>query len=456
MRTILATLAVATTIVTAGVPAAEAAPAAVNVRIEGETETLFEGPVLTDGHNVRASSDTKAPEGGRRCNGLNNSQNPLPGPTPTAASVDAMSILDLDFDGQWYAEPFEDYFIKRWGPDAQDDAEAEYWGVVVNNVFTNVGGCQYQLDGGDEVLWVYDAFDGRPRLALYPADYSAGAAPLTASVELGQPFEVEVEDWGDYNEGAPPASPQRTGAESYEGAEVAPVVTGSGGFEAIDSDDPATEVTDEDGLAAIEFAEVGWHRIKATDIALGGEETAVRSNRLDVCVYEVAPSECPPLPADDQVRTPPAPEEPEDPGEPQDPGEPEEPDEPGDDPPTGDGGKGGSAAQPSPAAAIVAALDPSDPVRLQPARLDRSRISQGLVKVSWRELDAGPGIARWTVSSQTLGREGARYLKRASGRSGTEATLRLPAGASYRLRLTVTDVLGRTTTTALGRVQVPD
>ena len=240
MRTILATIALAITSSPSECRRLRPLRPPSTSASRAETETLFEGPVLTDGHNVRASSDAKAPAAGRRCNGLNNNQNPLPGPTPTAASVDAMRILGLDFDGQWYAEPFEDYFIKRWGPDAQDEGEGEYWGVVVNNVFTSVGGCQYQLDDGDEVLWVYDAFDGRPRLALYPADYSGGAVPLTASVELGQPFEVEVEAWGDYNEGAPPASPQRTGAESFEGAEVAPVVTGAGGFEAIDSDDPLT------------------------------------------------------------------------------------------------------------------------------------------------------------------------------------------------------------------------
>ena len=40
-----------------------------------------------------------------------------------------------------------------------------------------------------------------------------------------------------------------------------------------------------------------------------------------------------------------------------------------------------------------------------------------MVGVSWRVLDAGAGIAKWTVSSQTLGRKGARYVTRASGRS---------------------------------------
>ncbi len=441
MHTILATLAVAITILTIGAPPAAAAPATVSVRIEGRAETLFEGPVLTDGHNVRASGDTKAPAAGRRCNGLNSNAHTAPGPTPTAAAVDAMSILGAGFDGDWYAQPFEDYFITRWGPDRQSIANAEYWGLVVNNVFTSVGGCQFQLDGGDEVLWVYDAFAGRPRLALYPADYSAGAVTLTASVKLGDPFEVEVDAWDGYNEGAPPSSPQRAGAEPFEGAAVAPVVAGAGGFEAVDADDPSTALTGEDGLAEVELDEPGWHRIKATATGAGGEESAIRSNRLDVCVYESAPSECPPLPADDQVRIPPPPETWEGP-----------PEEPGGSPPTG-GGPGGGGGQVA-AAPTPPTADPRQ-VRLQLLRLDRSRIAQGLVKASWRVLDAGVGVGRWTISSLALGRQGARYVNRASGRSESSATLRLPPGAGYRLRLTVTDVLGRSSTAALGRVQVP-
>ncbi len=270
MRTILATLAVATTILTVPAPPVQAAPTTVDVRVEGRTETLFEGPVLTDGHNVRASSDLKAPPSGRRCNGLNNGQNPSPGPTPTAAAVDAMSILGEDFDGRWYAEPFEDYFIERWGPDAEDEGAGEYWGLIVNNVFTGVGGCQYQLDGGDEVLWAYDAFGGRPRLALYPADYSAGPVALTASVQLGEPFAVEVDAWDGYDEGSPPPSPQRDGGEPFEGAKVAPVVAGAGGFETVDADDPITALSDEAGLAEISFGETGWQRIKAVASGAGG------------------------------------------------------------------------------------------------------------------------------------------------------------------------------------------
>src|SRR5690348_6971516 len=63
----LAALVVAVISVLVTAPAS-ATPAQVNVRIEGKTETLFEGPILTDGHNVKGLTDTKAPAWGRRCN----------------------------------------------------------------------------------------------------------------------------------------------------------------------------------------------------------------------------------------------------------------------------------------------------------------------------------------------------------------------------------------------------
>jgi hypothetical protein len=437
MRKTIATLTVAFSTLTVAAPALQAAPSEVIVRIEGRSETLFEGPILTDGHNVKASSDKKAPASGRRCNGLNNGQNPTPGPTPTAAGVDAMSILDEDFDGDWYAEPFEDYFVTRWGPDAQDEGNGEYWGIVVNNVFTGTGGCQYQLDGGDEVLWVYDAFKQRPRLALYPAGYTGGPRLLTATAELGEPFAVQVDAWDGYVEGAPPDSPQRTGSEPFEGAEVAPVTVGPGGFEKVDAGSASMVATDEEGSAEITFDDPGWHRIKATKLAPGGGESAVRSNRLDVCVPEPPAGDCGELPPDDQVRVPdwvPL----------------EEDDE-----------------VPPPIDVPPAVLTPNSPLLAAPRRalaarvsielprLDRRQIARGLVRVSWRVLDPGVGIGRWTISSRELGGDGARFSTRATGRERTSALLRLPPGAAYRLRFTVVDLLGRSSTATIGKVRVP-
>ncbi|HEV7400041.1 MAG TPA: DUF4430 domain-containing protein [Solirubrobacterales bacterium] len=401
MRKSLAAFSVATLLFLLAVPAAQAVTQ-VNVRIEGASETIFEGPISVEAHGVKASSDTS--EGLRRCDGINVNDpgNVTPAPTPTAASANAMASIGESFDGQWY-EGYDDYFITRWGPQAQDPSASAYWGLLVNEVFTNVGGCQYQLDGGDEVLWVCDAFNGRPSLALFPVDanYASGPRPLTATAELGKPFGVEVVSYADDEEAVPSASPSRSGSAAYAGAEVAPVLTDARGFEKADMASPRTVTTDSQGRASVVFTEPGWHRIKATRVS-GGKETVIRSNRLDVCVKAA------------------------------------------------DGGGCGNAA---PAASTPAPLQTR--VRVGGPRLNRKGLAQGKVGVSWKVIDPGVGVRRWRVSSQEVGRRGARYVSRTSGRRGTSATVHLPGGAGYRLRLTIVDALGRSSDLALGRVTVP-
>jgi hypothetical protein len=432
MRTSIAALLVASLFSVIAASGAGAAPTQVNVRIEGKERTLFEGPISTAVHKVRASSDTQW----RRCNGINVNDplNTEPGVVPTSASADAMRIISETFDGLWYNQ-YEDYFLTRWGPDTQNPAKNEYWGVLVNNVFTSVGGCQYQLDEGDEVLWIYDAFDGRTRLGLYPATYAGNATPLTATAELGQPFEVEVDGWSTSSESAPPPSPQRTGYTPFEGAEVAPVETSEKGFEKAETESPATVTTGADGVASITFATAGWHRIKATALGGGGEETVVRSNRLDVCVPQPPASGCGPLPAEDQVRTPPPPVAGEQEG-----GE----DSKEEQPPGGGQGK----------APTTGSTEPGR-VELRSLRMIRSRITHGLLGVSWTVLDPGPGIEKWTISSKTLGSKGAGWVDRVSGSKRTAATFRLPHNHSYRLQLTVIDTLGRRSKIPVGKVRVP-
>jgi Domain of unknown function (DUF4430) len=438
----IAALAAAVIFVSFTALTAQAAPTEVNVRIEGKTETLFEGPVLTDGHNVRGLTDSQAPAWGRRCDGLNNGANPVAGPTPTAASADAMAILGKGFDGDWYGSgSFDDYFITQWGPERHDAGEGDYWGVIVNNTFTTVGGCQYRIDAGDEVLWVYDAFVGRPRLILYPGDYPGGSVRLTAKATLGAPFEVSVVQWGRACcISSPPASPTR-GTDPFEGAEVAPVVSTDRGFERIDAADGETIKTGSDGTATITFDTPGWHRIKATVLS-AGEETAVRSNRLDVCVPAAPLADCGPLPSDDQVRTPPPSELEQEPGPPEPKEEPEAPAAGGSEP------VGTPAAGP-PASAVAAQ------VRIALRGLDRSKVESGIVGVGWRVRDAGAGISGWTVSSKQLGGEGARFVIRARGKDKNSARLRLPAGARYLLRLTLVDLLGQGSSVDLGTVRIP-
>jgi hypothetical protein len=69
-------------------------PTLVNLRIEGSTNTIFEGPIDTLGHNVTTPSG-----GTHECNGKNNNANPLPGPTCTSALSDAAQIQHFTFDG---------------------------------------------------------------------------------------------------------------------------------------------------------------------------------------------------------------------------------------------------------------------------------------------------------------------------------------------------------------------
>lgn len=283
----------------------QATPTQVNVRIEGKSETLFEGPIWTEGHDVQASSDTQA----RPCDGTNNHQHATPGPTPTASAVDAMGIIGETFGAQWYGSSFDDYFLTRFGPDEQSVTEGAYWGILVNNVFTSVGGCQYELGPDSEVLWVYDAFKARPFLALLPvaAGYTSGLRPLTATAELGRPFAVEVIDYAGDNEDTPPSTPARMGSTPEPGARVSPVHTAANGFEKIETESSPMVVTDAQGKASITFTQPGWHRIKATVVTPQGMEVAVRSNRLDVCVPPDGQSTCGEPPAEDRVRTPPPP-----------------------------------------------------------------------------------------------------------------------------------------------------
>ena len=458
MRKTIATMTVAFLSSVLFVTAAAAAQTQVNVRIEGRAETLFEGPVLVESDGVQASSDTEP----RSCNGVNalDPENVAPAPTPTAASADALGLVGESFDGQWYPG-FNDYFITRWGPDLQSPGEAAYWGILVNDTFTNVGGCQYQLDGGDEVLWVYDAFQGRPDLALFPeaAHYASGPRPLTATTGVNESITLEVADYADDEENRPPASPGRAGSGPFLNAEVGPVITSAKGFEKVNTKSSATVKSNAGGKATITFTEPGWHRVKAT-VASEGAENAIRSNRLDICVtggvatkaLEGATS-CNELPAADQVRV-----------APRIAGEVAAPGTGGGGGSGGGGGTGGGGggagatgdgSQPNAPAPAKGGSSEAGSLKVSVPKVDRKLLAQGKVGLSWKVTDPGPGVRQWTVSSLTVGQKSARWVPRASGSSKTAATIRLPNGHAYKLRFAITDASGQTSTIALGKVKVP-
>lgn len=282
-RAIAATLAVLG-VALIGSSGAEAALTELTVRIEGAQKTLFEGPIRTEGHQVQATSDTEP----RPCDATNNGAHPAPGPTPTAASVDAMELAGEDFDGDWYPG-YDDYFIQQWGPDREDGNTFAYWGILVNGAFTSVGGCQFLAQAGDEVFWAYDAFNGREMLWLSAATDPGFPAAPTASVEVGEPLDLVVEAGDQPN------------PDPAENVTVAPVATAAGsGYQTVETGNADAVTTDADGEANVSFDTPGWHRIKAQK-----EAGFIRSNRLDVCVEPVGGGSCGPLPADAAVRTPP-------------------------------------------------------------------------------------------------------------------------------------------------------
>lgn len=317
MRTSIAALAVASLIAGLTAAPAQATLTEVNVRIEGKSKTLFEGPILTEGHDVssyKEDGNGAADLAEHSCDGINSldPQNTSPGATPTAASVDAMNLIgETDaLAGRWYSS-FEDYFVKQWGREEENaEARGRSWGVLINNVMTSVGGCQYELSAGNEVIWIYNAFEGRPVLGLFAANehYGSGTRPLTAQAQLNEPFEVEVDAYADNAEGNPPATPGRTATNTspHPGATVAPVETSEKGFETVELNSAEAFTTDSKGKVSITFTTPGWHRIMAgAPLDKNGEEAAIRSNRLDVCVPAAGQSGCGAPPAEDAVRTPP-------------------------------------------------------------------------------------------------------------------------------------------------------
>lgn len=199
-------LACASAAIALAAPAvAAAAPTSVNVRIEGRTQTLFDGPVTTDGKDLTTAS------GGRHtCDGTNAGANPTPGGTPTTALNDATVKGGFSWDGT-YNSGFDDYFVGRVGPDPQ--TSSEFWGDYVNGSLSNSGGCQEILRAGDSVLWVFDAFNKDGLLQ----------ASGPQSVTTNQPFQVRVSD----TNGAP-----------QQGATIGSTTTGAGGVATLNYSTP--------------------------------------------------------------------------------------------------------------------------------------------------------------------------------------------------------------------------
>jgi hypothetical protein len=213
---------------------AQAAPVTVQLRVEGATRTIFEGPVTTDGKSITKGADTVV------CDGTLNGTNTVPGPTATSALDDGAIAGGFDWDAAF----FGDFFISRVA-----EVSSSVWGLAVNYQQAPVGGCQLQVHAGDEVLFASEFFAG-PDFAQLPLLKLGGPARAVT----GKPFAVSVSDGG-------------TGAP-FAGAAVGGAQTGP------------------EGVTTLAFKSPGLVRLKAE--ATG----TIRSNAVNVCVSDNGTGDC--------------------------------------------------------------------------------------------------------------------------------------------------------------------
>jgi hypothetical protein len=159
---------------------AGAVPTFVHVRIEGATRTIFEGPIFVEGRAGRTI--TTETGGTHKCDGTNDGANAEPVPVPTAALADVATLAHFTFDAEYFPS-LEDYFVTRIAEDAE--TSTEFWGTLVNDQFTPVGGCEFALHNGDEVLFAFNAFNAEHILKLTGPHIQFGGHSLTFKVTDG-------------------------------------------------------------------------------------------------------------------------------------------------------------------------------------------------------------------------------------------------------------------------------
>jgi hypothetical protein len=200
------------------------------LRVEGLTQTLFDGDVATSPHTVM----------GHVCDGTNGGPNALPGATMTGALDDA----GVSWSGTWF-DGLQDFSVDSIGSDAADVGSGRFWGLLLNGKPTDVGGCQQRVADADEILFAYDLFQKAHVLRL--------SAPTTV-IEAGQATVLAVLD---SQNGAP-----------VEGAAVAGATTAA------------------DGRATAVFPTPGSVTVRAE------KSDSIRSNAVTICVYDATAGGC--------------------------------------------------------------------------------------------------------------------------------------------------------------------
>ena len=226
-----------------GAAAATAAPVTVELRIEGQQSTAFDGPVTTDVRTVDGFDGT----GPHTCDGTNNGAGGAAAATAGAALADAAQRGPFSFQANYFppsASGGDDLFLDTVNGERPDySVDQTFWGFFMNGTFASTGMCQTRLQPGDRVLFA--RVTGSENVLQL-------AGPATASA--GQPATYTVTD-------AATGSP-------VAGASVAGQVTGA------------------DGKATVTFASAGDQAVKAT------RADSVRSNAVRTCIRAGADGRC--------------------------------------------------------------------------------------------------------------------------------------------------------------------
>jgi hypothetical protein len=234
---------------------AHADPVTVNLRIEGPTGTIFEGPVTTDVRPFHFTSGQDTSD--HECDGTSADGGPHATPVPTRGAV--VAAAPLSTTGSWF-DGFGASFDTIDGQNvAYDSASGRYLVEYENWKAADLGACADDAVTGDQDLFAYGT-GSEPLLKL---DGPATAQP-------GQPVTVKVTDGRD--------------GSAIAGAAVGGTTTGA------------------DGTATVAFSDRGPHDLKAT------RDGAIRSNRLEICVTDGADGSCgtTPAAAPSPAATPPA------------------------------------------------------------------------------------------------------------------------------------------------------
>ncbi|UJR07224.1 hypothetical protein I4U23_011512 [Adineta vaga] len=202
----------------------------VNLRIEGDENTIFEASLLTKGKIITTLSG-----GTHKCDGTNNNNiSSISIPTMTSTLDIAANEKGFTWDGT-YSELYDDYSITRIGNTSQ--TSSKFWTTLLDYQFTQVGGCQQKVKHGQNLLFAFDAFNKEHFLKL---------ETTKNIIEIGNPLTVRVTDG-------------RTG-KPIHGATVGGVLTNSMGH------------------AMITFKNLGAQRLKAE------RSNSIRSNILMINV----------------------------------------------------------------------------------------------------------------------------------------------------------------------------